>query len=84
MCRSVYGGRGGWLCLVDVLDVPDVTRRVLLCMLEAVEVGFCFAGGVGGAGGGGGDAPCAALYAGSRGGQALFARTRGGWRYGTL
>jgi len=26
---------------LEVLQVPEVMRRVLLCMLEAVEGGFC-------------------------------------------
>ena len=29
------------LCLLDVLDVPEVMRCVLLCMLEAVEGRLC-------------------------------------------
>ena len=40
------------------LEMLEVMRRVLLCMLEADSL---FAGGVGGAGG---YAPCAAPYAG--------------------
>src|SRR5437762_1155489 len=50
----------GELRLLDVLDVLDVEamRYMLLCTLEAVEGGLCFARDVGG------DALCAALYAG--------------------
>ena len=51
----------GRLCLLEELEVPEVTRCVLLCMLEAVEGGFCLAGG------GGGDALYAAVFAGGCG-----------------
>src|SRR6266480_1314896 len=34
MLEAVEGG----LCLLDVLEVPEVMRRVLLCMLEVLEV----------------------------------------------
>jgi len=37
-------GCGGWFCLQDVLEVfevLEVIRCVLLCMLEAAEGGFC-------------------------------------------
>jgi len=46
---------------------------MLLCMREAVEGKLCLLEAMRGAGGHGGDAPCAALYAGGCGGQALFA-----------
>ena len=49
-----------------LLEVAEVMRCVLRCMLEAMESGL-FAGGVGRAGGGGGDALCATLYAGGCG-----------------
>ena len=28
-------------CVLEAPEVPEVMRRVLLCMLEAVEGGFC-------------------------------------------
>ena len=34
MCRVL-------LCMLEVLEVPEVMRCVLLCMLEAVEGGLC-------------------------------------------
>ena len=43
-------------------EVPEVIRGVRLCMLDAVEGRFCFAGGAGG------DTLCATLYAGGCGG----------------
>src|SRR5947207_595254 len=47
----------GELCLLTALDVLEVTRYVLFCMPEGLEVLR-------------GDAPCAALYAaGGRGGE---------------
>jgi len=61
----------GGLCLLEVLEV---TGRVLLCMLEADSL---FAGGVGRAGAGG-TASCAALCAGGCVVSALFARGAGG------
>ena len=58
-----------------MFEVVEVMRRVLRCILEAMEGGLSLlAGGVGGiggigrVGGVGGDAPCATLYAGGRGG----------------
>jgi len=68
----------GGFCLLnalEVLDMPEVMRCVLLRMLEAVEGGLCsleaqrcggwvlFAGRVGGAGPAGGDKLRATLYA---------------------
>jgi len=62
--------------MLELLEVLEVMRRVLLCVMEAVECELCFAGGIEGAGdsegaggsedagGGGGDALCATLYAG--------------------
>jgi len=45
VCRSVYGGGGGWAlfagraeCDATLPEVVEVMRRVLLCMLE---VGIC-------------------------------------------
>jgi hypothetical protein len=36
LCAALYaGGRGVWFCL------PEVPEGVLLCMLEAVGVGYC-------------------------------------------
>ena len=59
-----------------MLEVSEVMRCVLLSMLEAVEGVLCSVGGrrrcARGARGAGGDAQCAALYAGSCGGQALL------------
>ncbi len=79
-----------------VLEMPKAMRRVLLCMLEAMEGGLCllevlemtrcvllcmlrgrgrwvlFAGSVGGVRGAGDDVPCAAPYVGGGGGSALF------------
>ncbi len=49
------------------LEMLEGMRRVLLCMLEAVESELCFAGGAEG------DTLCATLYAGGCGGYALFA-----------
>ena len=49
------------------LEMLEGMRRVLLCMLEAVESELYFAGGAKG------DTLCATLYAGGRGGYALFA-----------
>ncbi len=51
--------------LLCVLEMLETMRCVLLCMLETVEGELC---GAGDARGAGSDAPCAALYAGGRGG----------------
>jgi hypothetical protein len=69
-CVMYARGRGEWLRLLEVLEVPEVMYCVLLCMLEAVEGRLSLPGGVGGVGGAGGDVLCAALYAG---GDALCA-----------
>ena len=53
---------------LSLLEVFDVMRCVMLCLLEAVEGGLLFAGGLGDAGG---DVLCAALYAGNYGGADL-------------
>jgi len=45
VCRSVYGGGGGWAlfagragCDATLPEVVEVMRRVLLCMLEVLAV----------------------------------------------
>ena len=54
LCATLYAGCAGGdtlyatllLELLKVLEVPEVMRRVLLCMLEAMEGGLCtYAGG---------------------------------------
>ena len=44
-----------------MLEVQEVMRCVLLCMLEAAEGVLCLREDAGDAGGAGGDAMCAAL-----------------------
>jgi len=58
------------ICMLEVLDVPEVMRCALLCMLEVLEMSetMCcapalFARGVGDVGRAGRDTPCATLYA---------------------
>ncbi len=42
VCATLYaGGCGGWICLWEVLEVPEVMRRVLFRMLEAVDGTLC-------------------------------------------
>lgn len=56
-------------------ELLEGVRRVLLCILEAVQGELLFARGVGGVGGArcaGGDVLCAALYTRGCGGRALF------------
>jgi len=83
------GGCGRWVVFVEVLEVVEVMRCVLLCILEAVDGAVCLLDALEvpevmrlcvtlRAGGTGGDAPCATLYAGGCGGRALFARDTGG------
>ncbi len=60
--------------LLYALEMLEGMRRVLRCMLEAVEDEICVAGGAGVAGG---DAPPAALYAGGCGGELCFAGSAG-------
>ena len=62
--KAVEGG----LYLLEALEVPEVMRRVLLCMLEGELYLLEVLGGVGDARGAGGDALCAILYAGGCGG----------------
>src|SRR6266480_5189314 len=58
---------------MEVLEVPEGIRCVLLCMLEAVKVRSVY-GGVGGVGG---DTLYATLYAGGCGGLAACRRCNG-------
>ena len=72
----------GELCLLEtleVLEVTEVTEADALCaaLYDGGDALYAtlYAGDVGGTGGDGGDgddAPCAALYAGGRGGRALL------------
>ncbi len=76
MCDALYiGGCGGGLRLLEVSEASEVLeamRCVLLCMLEAVDGDFCLLEVlmVLEAEGAGRDAPCAARFAGGRGGCA--------------
>ena len=66
-----------------LLYMLEAMRRVLLCMLEAVEV-YSVCRGIWTIGGGGGDAVCAALYDGDGGGDALCAALYDGGCGGVL
>ncbi len=68
--RCTVEAAEGELCLMEMLEVPEVPevmRCALLCMLEAVRGGLCLLEVLRGAGGGGDDAMCATLYAGGCG-----------------
>ncbi len=86
LCATLYAGGDapcalgmleaveGRLCLLEVLEVPEAIRCVLLCMLEVLDVPevmrcvLLYAGGRGTrnlfAGGAGGDVLCSTLFAG--------------------
>jgi len=61
------------LWFLEAWEVSKVMRCVLLRMLEAVEGGLYLLEAMEAMGVLGDDASCAALYAGGRGGRALFA-----------
>src|SRR6266480_2450927 len=42
LCAILYArGRGGWALFAEVLELLEVRRRLLLCMLEAVRDELC-------------------------------------------
>ncbi len=92
LCATLYsGGCGGYALFMEMLEaseVSEVMRCVLFCMLDALDVMrcvLCMPEDVEGGlslpellEGAGGDTPCATLYTGGCGGQALFAGGAGG------